>query len=176
MVFTEIGGYLPFKKIDAFITSLSVKDSDYEYKAQNKEEFSIKIEQPEIGKRFAGLVFPYIKNKPSSLWMAFRLMRVGSRPIDAIVDITNYVLLEFGQPLHAFNHNLLKGKKIIVRFAENEEVITTLDGVERKLTPDDILICDEEKPIALGGIMGGSEGSEDPDDLVGALVKWGCQP
>jgi len=88
-------------------------------------------------------------------WLKNRLLSCGIRSINNVVDITNYVLLEFGQPLHAFDHKFLKGKKIIVKFAENEEIITTLDGVERKLTPDDLLICDEEKSVALGGIMGG---------------------
>jgi len=88
-------------------------------------------------------------------WLKNRLESCGIRSINNVVDITNYVLLEYGQPLHAFNYALLKGNKIVVRNAENEEVITTLDGVERKLTPDDILICDAEKPVALGGIMGG---------------------
>lgn len=88
-------------------------------------------------------------------WLKNRLESCGIRSINNVVDITNYVLLEYGQPLHAFNNDLLKGKEIVVRYAGNEEVITTLDGVERKLTPDDILICDAEKPVALGGIMGG---------------------
>ena len=154
---------LPFKKIDEFITSLSVKDSGHEYKAKNKEEFSIKIEQSEIGKRFAGLVFPHVKNKPSSLWMAFRLMRVGSRPIDAIVDITNYVMLDTSQPMHAFDAAKLPDKKIVPRLGKDKEKLLLLDGDEVELNSSDYVISDGKKPIALAGIMGGKETGIGPE-------------
>lgn len=105
--------------------------------------------------RYSCRIVENINISKSPDWLKNRLESSGIRSINNIVDITNYVLFEYGQPLHAFNYDFLKGQKIVVRYAENEETITTLDGVERKLTPDDILICDSEKPVALGGIMGG---------------------
>ncbi len=103
-------------------------------------------------------------------WLRSRLESCGIRSINNIVDITNYVLLEFGQPLHAFNFDFLKGQKIVVRSAGDGETITTLDGVERKLTPEDILICDAEKPVALGGVMGGLN-SEVTDTTKNVLLE-----
>ena len=106
---------------------------------------------------------------PSPQWMARRLTLAGMRPISNVVDVTNYVLLERGQPLHAFDLDRLAGPGIIVRLAADGERITTLDGVERALTPDDLLICDAEGvPQAIAGIMGGStaEVSEATGDIL----------
>ena len=95
---------------------------------------------------------------PSPAWLAQRLAKVGLRPISNVVDVTNYVLLERGQPLHAFDLNLLGGRGIVVRLAEDGERITTLDGMERTLTADDLLICDAERvPQAIAGVMGGGD-------------------
>ncbi|MEQ9619270.1 MAG: phenylalanine--tRNA ligase subunit beta [Deltaproteobacteria bacterium] len=93
---------------------------------------------------------------PSPLWLKTRLESSGIRPINTVVDVTNYVLLELGQPLHAFDYDLIEDRKIVVRSAGEGEVIETLDGAERKLTPDDLLICDGKKPVALAGVMGGA--------------------
>ena len=142
----------------AAILGKTLKQPEYLLKEDGKNISSVvdvEIKNDTGCLRYSCRYIDGVKISESPDWLKNRLESCGIRSINNVVDITNYVLLEFGQPLHAFNHNLLKGKKIIVRFAENEEVITTLDGVERKLTPDDILICDEEKPIALGGIMGG---------------------
>lgn len=118
--------------------------------------------------RYSCRIVENINISESPDWLKNRLESSGIRSINNVVDITNYVLLEYGQPLHAFNYDLLQGQKIVVRFAENNETITTLDGVERKLTPDDILICDSEKPVALGGIMGGlnSEVTENTKNVL----------
>ena len=89
--------------------------------------------------------------------MAQRLVKAGMRPISNVVDVTNYVLLERNQPLHAFDLARLGGRGIVVRLADDGEHMTTLDGVERELTADDLLICDAERaPQAIAGIMGGS--------------------
>lgn len=93
---------------------------------------------------------------PSPAWLRTRLESSGIRSINNVVDVTNYVLLELGQPLHAFDYDLIEGRKIIVRAAGEGEIIKTLDGIERKLTPDDLLICDSKRPVALAGVMGGS--------------------
>ena len=93
--------------------------------------------------------------KPSPLWLKSRLVAFGIRPINNVVDITNYILALFGQPLHSFDLDVL-GNKIVVRYAKENEVITTLDGIERKLLPTDLLITDGDKGVALAGVMGGA--------------------
>ena len=105
---------------------------------------------------------------PSPQWLQRRLQAVGQRPINNIVDITNYVLLELGQPLHAFDLHKLSGRQIVVRHARENESIETLDGVARKLDSHTLVIADGERPVALAGIMGGanSEVDEQTTDIV----------
>jgi phenylalanyl-tRNA synthetase beta chain len=93
---------------------------------------------------------------PSPLWARYRLSSLGVRPISNVVDVTNLVMLEYGHPMHAFDLDLVRGARIVVRRAKDGETMKTLDGVERKLTTDDLLICDGEGPTALGGVMGGA--------------------
>jgi phenylalanyl-tRNA synthetase beta chain len=118
--------------------------------------------------RYSCRVITGIKIASSPDWIKTRLETSGIRSINNVVDITNFVLLELGQPLHAFDYNLLDGKKIIVRSADNAEVIETIDGMERKLTGDDLVICDARRPIALAGVMGGAntEISENSRDIL----------
>jgi phenylalanyl-tRNA synthetase beta chain len=112
-----------------------------------------------------------VSTGPAPQWMAQRLVKAGLRPISNVVDVSNYVLLERGQPLHAFDLSLLGGRGIVVRLAEEDERITTLDGVERLLTPDDLLICDAERvPQAVAGVMGGG-GSEVSDATTEVLLE-----
>ena len=120
---------------------------------------SVAIEAREACPRYAGRLVRGVTIAPSPDWMQRRLSLAGCRPINNVVDVTNYILLQFGQPMHAFDYNLIKGKHITVRKAEKPLAFTTLDGVERKLIADDLLICDIERPVALAGIMGGA-GSE----------------
>lgn len=115
----------------------------------------IEIKDEDLCNRYYGRVIKNIKVKESPMWIQRRLIESGVRPINNIVDITNYVMLEMGQPLHAFDLNKLEGKKIIVRRAKPEETIETLDGTERKLTEEMLVIADEAKPVALAGVMGG---------------------
>ncbi|MCH2109975.1 MAG: phenylalanine--tRNA ligase subunit beta, partial [Polyangiaceae bacterium] len=107
--------------------------------------------------RYGGALVRGIQVKPSPEWMQWRLHRLGIRPISNIVDITNWLLLEYGQPLHAFDLAKIQGRKIEVRRARSGEKIATLDGEERELCDDDLLICDAAAPTALAGIMGGAE-------------------
>jgi phenylalanyl-tRNA synthetase beta chain len=94
---------------------------------------------------------------PSPDWLVRRLEQVGLRPINNVVDVTNYVLYELGQPLHAFDLGTIRGDRIVVRTARDGETLTTLDGFDRKLTGDTLCICDAERPVALAGVMGGLE-------------------
>ncbi len=103
---------------------------------------------------YYGQIIKNVKIKPSPWWLVSRLIAFGIRPINNVVDITNYILALFGQPLHAFDYDLL-GKKILVRNAKADEVIHTLDRIERKLEVDDIVITDGKKPVAIAGVMGG---------------------
>lgn len=115
------------------------------------------IEDPELCPRYLGAVIRGVRVAPSPPWLASRLRAAGSRPINNVVDATNYVLLELGQPLHAFDLARLAGGEIKVRRAAPGEGIRTLDGVERKLTPEMLCICDARAPVALAGVMGGEE-------------------
>ena len=115
----------------------------------------IKVEDSSLCKRYYARVIKDVEIKESPIWMQTRLMEAGVRPINNIVDITNYVMLEFGQPLHAFDLDTLKGKKILVRGAKEGEKIKTLDEVERKLDPSMLIIADESDPVAIAGVMGG---------------------
>lgn len=102
-----------------------------------------------------------VKIGRSPMWLESRLMKAGVRPINNVVDITNYILLEYGQPLHAFDYNKLNTKEIIVRQARDQEQLETLDGIIRTLTSDDLVITDGTKPVALAGVMGGSNSEVD---------------
>lgn len=138
----------PFKlKKPAYTTDKTVgKVSDY---------ISVDVRNTVLCPRYTAAVVTDVKIAPSPLWMRARLKAAGVRPINNIVDITNYVMLEYGQPMHAFDYNYITSKKIVVRNAAEGESITTLDGNEHKLTDNMLCIADGEKPVALAGVMGG---------------------
>jgi len=115
----------------------------------------VRIASPERCGRYVGRVVEGLRVAPSPLWMRRRLESVGIRPINGLVDVTNFVLMEYGQPLHAFDLDALRGPSIEVRRAAPGERMSTLDGVERTLDTSDLLVCDAEGPVALAGIMGG---------------------
>ena len=126
---------------------------------------SVEVKNTELCKRYTARVVKNVKIGPSPKWLVERLRGCGLRSINNIVDITNYILLEYGQPMHAFDISYLEGSKIVVRNAEENEKITTLDGVERTLDPSMLVICDAKKPVAVAGVMGG-ENSEIKDDTT----------
>ena len=116
----------------------------------------IDIEDGDLCPRYTARMVKNVKIAPSPRWMRERLRTSGVRPINNIVDITNYVMLEYGQPMHAFDFSCVEGGHIIVRTAREGETIQTLDGNERKLTPSMLCICDEHKPVCVAGVMGGA--------------------
>jgi phenylalanyl-tRNA synthetase beta chain len=116
---------------------------------------SVTIIDPEGCPRYAAGMVQGVNLGPSPFWMRYRLYLSGIRSINNLVDVTNYVLMEMGQPLHAFDYNRLKENRIVVRRAQEGEVFTTLDGVTRTLNSETLMICDGERPVALAGIMGG---------------------
>jgi phenylalanyl-tRNA synthetase beta chain len=118
---------------------------------------SVEIKDPDLCPRYAARLVRGVKIGPSPDWLAKRLETIGQRPINNVADITNYVLHELGQPLHAFDFDKLGGHRIVVRRAAQGEKLTTLDGVERMLTGDMLVIADAEMPVALAGIMGGED-------------------
>lgn len=120
---------------------------------------SIEIKNPELCYRYTARAVKDVKIEPSPAWMQRRLAAAGMRPINNIVDITNYVMLEYGQPMHAFDLEQVQGRKIIVRTPKDGEVMRTLDGQDRNLDSGMLLICDENRPIGVAGVMGG-ENSE----------------
>ncbi len=121
------------------------------------EPVDVRIED-EVGcPRYVGRLFRDVAVGPSPVWMKARIARAGMRPISNVVDVTNYVMLGLGNPLHAFDHDTLAGGRIVVRRAAPGEEIRTLDGQQRKLDPRDLLIADADRSIAIAGIMGGEE-------------------
>ena len=116
----------------------------------------IDIEDGDLCPRYTARMVKNVRIAPSPRWMRERLRNSGVRPINNIVDITNYVMLEYGQPMHAFDFSCVEGGHIIVRTAHEGETIQTLDGNERKLTPSMLCICDEHKPVCVAGVMGGA--------------------
>jgi len=131
-----------------------------EKKTDSAENYiRVKIENPELCPRYTARVVKNVKVGMSPLWLRARLKSLGIRPINNIVDITNYVMLEYGQPMHAFDHSFIKSGEIVVRTAREGESITTLDGIKRSLDQKMLCIADGQTPIAVAGVMGG-ENSE----------------
>jgi len=139
---------LPLEQLSALSRQLSAKTS-------SDPAFPIIVEEPGLCPRFSGQVIRNTRIKPSPARIAHRLQLLDQRPISNAVDATNYVLWEIGKPTHVFDMDLLEGGKIVVRKARAGEILRTLDGVERKLTTDDLVVCDAKKPVGLAGVMGG---------------------
>ena len=115
----------------------------------------VEVQAPDLAPRYIGITLKDVKVGPSPEWMKERLMAIGQRPINCVVDITNFVLNEMGHPLHAFDAAKIKGRKVVVRRSTPDCPFTTLDEVERKLCSDDLVICDTERPMCIAGVFGG---------------------
>ncbi|HWV38362.1 MAG TPA: phenylalanine--tRNA ligase subunit beta [Vulgatibacter sp.] len=135
----------------------AVDASPREAGAKARERFSVEVERPDLCGRYAARVVEGVAFGPSPRWMRKRLEACGMRSLGNLIDVTNYVLLETGQPLHAFDLDRVAGRSIVVRAAREGERLRTLDGVERALAPDELVIADAEKPLVLAGVMGGAD-------------------
>ena len=124
---------------------------------KSSEVTSVEVLDQDLCPRYTARVIRGVKVGPSPEWLVSRLEAFGQRSVNNVADITNYVMLELGQPLHAFDLERLAGQRIVVRRAKDKEKITLLDGEERELNPDVLVICDAENPVALGGVKGGLE-------------------
>lgn len=148
-----------------------IKES--EYQVDDKDDInnyiSLEIEDYDGCPRYVLYVLKDITINKSPFWMRNRIIKCGMRPINSIVDVTNYVMLELGQPLHAFDYRKLRGKKIRVRSTDSETIFRSLDSEDRKLERGDLLICDGEGPVAIAGIMGGENSEIDSDTNIVAL-------
>jgi phenylalanyl-tRNA synthetase beta chain len=148
--------------------SLKMPATNYnESERLTKDIVAVEVKEPDLCTRYMAKIVYDIKIEPSPKWMQKALTAAGVRPINNIVDITNYVMLELGQPMHAFDFKYIEGQKIIIRKAAKDEVITTLDGKEQELSEDMLVIADADKPSALAGIMGGEKsGVYDDTEMV----------
>jgi phenylalanyl-tRNA synthetase beta chain len=143
---------------------LTVREPEWQALGEPVEgQAEVAVEDPELCPRYTAAIIRDVQNAAAPFWLRYRLLLCSMRPINAIVDITNYVMLEWGQPLHAFDYDKLVERaggnppKIIIRRARHGEKIITLDGIERELDEEVLLICDEAGPIAIAGVMGGLE-------------------
>ena len=126
----------------------------------------IVVEEPELCPRYTARMVKNVKIAPSPAWMRERIRNAGMRPINNVVDITNYVMLEYGQPMHAFDFSCVNNQEIHVRLAREGETIQTLDGNERKLSPSMLCICDTDKPVGVAGVMGGANSEIEGDTAM----------
>lgn len=144
------------KEIGA-IFDLTVKPLDLSYTATGNRKVDVKVEATDLCPRYESVVVENVKNGVSPAWMQKRLTLLDHTPHSLFVDITNYVLLEVGQPMHAFDLSKIKGNQIIVRRANNGEKLLTLDEKEHELNPENLVIANESEPMVIAGIMGGTE-------------------
>ncbi|MFM9052252.1 MAG: phenylalanine--tRNA ligase subunit beta, partial [Bacteroidota bacterium] len=137
--------------------AVHIPSTDSFKKEINGRAISVHVEDASGCPRYSALTIEGVKVRPSPDWLQHRLRAIGIGPINNVVDVTNYVLHECGHPLHAFDADKIIGGKVIVRRATNEELFTTLDGVERRLSSEDLMICNEHKSMCIAGVFGGIE-------------------
>ena len=144
----------------AALTGQRVRESQVAYEESGEpaeQRVAVAIADPDLCARYIGMVIEGVKVGPSPAWMQERLSAAGMRPINNVVDITNYVMLEYGQPLHAFDYERIGGRTIVVRRARLGETLVTIDAETRELRPDMLVIADAARPVALAGVMGGQD-------------------
>lgn len=148
---------LKLKPLHEIIQTVPIAQFETVSQTAPEMPFSIQIKDSDYIKRFACAYFAQIENRPSLPWMAARLIKVDTRPIDTLVDMTNYVMLDISQPTHAFDAHAIATKRLVPRLAQVGETLTLLDNDTIELTAQDVVITDSEQPIALGGVMGGKD-------------------
>ena len=173
----DAGSFLGLAKEISVVLGTNFKAPEINYKTAGgdiKDYISVSVENSDLCPRYMGRMVKNLRIAPSPDWMQKAIISAGMRPINNIVDITNFVMLETGQPMHAFNYNEITGKKIIVRNAREGEKIVTIDGSEFNLTTDMLVIADGERPSCLAGIMGGKESEIEGDttDLFLECAKF----
>jgi len=150
---------LPFKNKDSFLAKHNIMQFETISQPTRSSTFTVENKTPKTCNIFSGLYFPHVENKPSDLFIASRLIKIGSRPINGLVDLTNYLMNDWSQPVHVYDADKIQDKKIIARMANENEKLTLLDNVEITLTSNDMVIADGHSPMCLAGIRGGSEKS-----------------
>ncbi|HRR49103.1 MAG TPA: phenylalanine--tRNA ligase subunit beta [Bacteroidales bacterium] len=152
----DLSAYLRLNKCggEMHIPDVSSFD-DLERSDDPAKSIDIEVIASEGAPRYSGLTFDNIKIAPSPEWLQSALKSIGLRSINNVVDITNFILFETGQPLHAFDREKIEGDRVVVRYARNGERFVTLDGVERNLHPEDVMICNVNRPMCIGGVFGG---------------------
>ena len=149
----------------AALTGKQVREPELGYPEEGppvSDQISISVADPDLCYRYTASLICAVSIGPSPHWLQERLTKAGLRPINNVVDATNYVMLEYNQPLHAFDYDLLKDRTIIVRRAKREEKLVTLDGVERQLNDQVLVIADSHDPIGIGGVIGGANSEISP--------------
>jgi phenylalanyl-tRNA synthetase beta chain len=159
-----------------YSTKVSEPDGDELAKPLDAKLLTVRIEDDKACPRFAAAYLEGIEIRPSPPWMQERLAKAGMRPISNIVDITNYVMLELGQPLHAYDATMLRGHTLVARRAKPGETLRTLDGRDRKLSPSDLVIADAERALGLAGVMGGEDSEIRANTTTIALEAASFEP
>ena len=157
----------------AALTGVSVKEPASSYAEESEPieaKVSVEVQDSDLCYRYTATLISGVTVGPSPQWLQQRLTRAGMRPINNVVDVTNYVMLEYGQPLHAFDYHALKESKIIVRRARPSESLLSLDGLQRQLNPSMLVIADVRDPVALGGVIGGTN-TEMADNTTSVLLE-----
>ena len=162
----DLLGVLGFAREVSALTGAPLREPDHSYAEAGpavESLIDVRIEDPDLCRRFTASVIQNVTIGPSPAWLQERLQRHGMRSINNVVDITNYVMIETGQPIHAFDYDFVRGKTIVARRARPGERLTTLDGADRELDPEMLVICDGEGPVGLAGIMGGGNSEVTPN-------------
>lgn len=151
----DLSAYLKINNLGEELTLPKVED--FQFCDSHSSPVSVEVKEAKAAPRYSGITIENITVSDSPDWLKKRLLSVGMRPINNIVDITNYILLETGNPLHAFDADKIKGNKIVVGYCSDGTKFTTLDGIERTLSSSDLMICNAEEPMCIAGVFGGQD-------------------
>ena len=169
----DLWGHYGIAREVAALVGRELKPLDLSIAFTDDDPLRVELHAPDLCLRYTAFLIRGITIAPSPLWLRTRLFRLGVRPVSNVVDATNHVMLTTGNPIHSFDARDLAGQAIIIRRAHADEVLTTLDGLDRHLTPEDMVIADAERGVALAGVMGG-ENSEIRDDTTDVVLESAC--